>query len=437
MRPDTSQLEPGGGEDRRKLETLLRIAKSLAVEIRLDSLLRLIVTEVTSAMQAERCTLFLVDPQQPGELVSRVAAPVEQEIRVRFGVGIAGATAAGREAINLADAYRDPRFNPKFDQATQFRTRSLLSMPILDQGGKLVGVVQVLNKHSGDFTAEDERFLDAICGHLGVALQRTEMIEAYLQTQMVTKSLEVAREIQRGCLPGDGTLPDCPEVDIYATLLPVFEVGGDLYDYFRLDEDHLCILMGDVSGKGIPAALFMVMARTAFKMSAVAAPRQIARALGQVNQFLFESNPQGLFVTALAGVLDLRTGELVYADAGHEPPYLVRSSGAAAKVEKVGGIVLGILPQREYETGTIQLQPGDTLILYTDGVSEAMSASGGLFGSAAALRALASAGPGASSQALVTGLVSAVRGFAAETRQSDDIAALAIQYRGRAGRAGR
>jgi serine phosphatase RsbU (regulator of sigma subunit) len=425
------------GDDRRKLETLLRIAGSLSVEIRLDPLLRLMVSEVTAAMRAERCTLFVVDPHDPDQLFSRVAAPVEQEIRLRVGEGVAGATAASRQTINLADAYEDPRFNPAFDRASNFRTRSLLSMPILDAEAGLVGVVQVLNKTGGAFSGEDERFLEAIGVHLGLALRRAALVEAYLETQVVAKSLELARGIQQGCLPRDaGALQGRAEVEISAVLDPVYEVGGDLYDYFPLDEHRLCFIMGDVSGKGVPAALFMVMARTAFKLAASARPGMLGGVLAQVNQYLYESNPQSMFVTALAGIVDLRSGRVEYADAGHEPPFLVRASGAVEKVEKEGGMVLGILPGQEYIGGSLELQPGDTLVLYTDGVSEAMNAAGEFYGAEAAQAALAGAGPRAGSGKVLEALREGVRGFAAGARQSDDIAILAIGYRGAARPAG-
>jgi anti-sigma regulatory factor (Ser/Thr protein kinase) len=134
-------------DEHRKLEILLRISKSLGHEIKLDPLLKLIVAEVTAAMQAERSTLFLVDRRSPGEMVSRVAeGMVAQEIRIKVGMGIAGATAQTRQTINIPDAYNDSRFNPAFDKASGFRTRSILSAPIIDQTAGLIGVVQVLNK---------------------------------------------------------------------------------------------------------------------------------------------------------------------------------------------------------------------------------------------------------------------------------------------------
>lgn len=420
-------------DERRKLEILLRISKSLGQEIQLDPLLKLMVSEVTAAMQAERSTLFLVDRRNPGELVSRVAEGVgSREIRVRFGLGIAGTTAETRRTINIPDAYQDSRFNPAFDKSSGFRTRSILATPIIGQNDRLLGIVQVLNKKSGGaFTGEDEQFLDAICTHLGIALERAEMVEAYLQTQLVTKSLELAREIQMGLVPKDfPALPELTEVDIFATMIPALEVGGDLYDFFPLDRTHLCFIIGDVSDKGIPAALFMAMARTAFKISAVASPDSIALTLERVNQFLCESNQSQMFVTALAGILDLETGRVEYADGGHEPPFIRKHSGAVEKVEKVGGIALGFLPDHKFRSGTLQLSPGDALVLYTDGVTEAMNMSHRLFGADAIEVRLAKPGQAPESEQVVRGMLDELRVFVGEAHQSDDITMLVIRFLG-------
>jgi len=359
--------------------------------------------------------------------------PSVREIRVSFEFGIAGKTAETRQTINIPDAYKDSRFNPAVDASTGFRTRSILSAPIVDQSDRLVGVVQVLNKKGGGaFTTEDEQFLHAICVHLGIALKRAEMVEAYLQTQIVTKSLELAREIQMGLIPqGDFSALEFKEVDIFATIIPALEVGGDLYDYFPLDKDRICFIIGDVSDKGIPAALFMAMARTAFKMAAVAAPESIALTMDRVNQFLCESNPQGMFVTAFAGILDLRTGRVDYVDAGHEPPFILQRDGAVLRVPKAGGIVLGFLPSHEFGGGTLHLNPGDALVLYTDGITEAMNTGHQLFGADAIETTLSRAGQAAGSERVIHALLEDLRVHVGEAEQSDDITMLVIRYLGR------
>ena len=421
-------------DDRRKLHVLLRISKSLAQQIELDRLLKLIVEEVNAAMQAERSNVLLLDREKPGELVTRVSDGVgAQEIRIPIGVGIAGMTAQTRQIINVPDAYKDSRFNSAVDTASGFRTKSLLAIPIMAEDDQLVGVVEVMNKKGGGaFTREDEGFLEAICGDISIALRRAEMVEAYLKGQIITKSLQLARDIQMGLVPKDfPALPEFKEVDIFATMIPALEVGGDLYDFFPLDKDRICFVIGDVSDKGIPAALFMSMARTAFKMSAIASPESISATMRRVNEFLSESNQSQMFVTALAGILDLRTGCVEYADAGHEPPFILQPSGVVSKVEKVGGVALGFCPDLCFHSGALKLNRGDALVLYTDGVNEAMNPGRQLFGADAIEQSLSRVGRPVSSERIIRELLGKVRVFVGAAQQNDDITMLVIRYLGR------
>jgi phosphoserine phosphatase RsbU/P len=438
LKPSTKPVRPRPSHEPsdadRKLQILLKLSKSLAQQIELEPLLKLMVVEVTAAMQAERSNLLLLDREKPGELVTRVADGVgAREIRIPFGVGIAGAAAQTRQIINVPDPYQDSRFNSAIDKASGFRTRSLLAVPVIAEGGQLMGVAEVMNKIGGGaFTAEDERFLEAICSDLSIALRRAEMVEAHLHSQIVTKSLELARDIQMGLLPRDfPALPEFKEIDIFATMMPALEVGGDLYDFFPLDKDRICFVIGDVSDKGIPAALFMMMARTAFKMSAIASPESISLTMSRVNQFLFECNQSQMFVTALAGILDLQTGRVEYADAGHEPPFILRPSGEVLKVKKVGGIALGFCPDLNYLSGILQLRRGDALILYTDGVNEAMNTGRQLFGADSIERTLSQVGHKASSEKIIQGLLDDLHVFVGGAQQSDDITMLVIRYLGR------
>jgi phosphoserine phosphatase RsbU/P len=429
--PETKETKGGDlSDEQRKLRILLSISRSLGKEIKLEPLLTLIVAEVTSAMDAERTSLLLYDSQSQ-ELFSKVAEGMSaREIRVPLGSGIAGATAQTRTIINIPDAYADSRFNPSYDKSSGFRTRSILSAPIVNQNGRLIGVVQVLNKINRlAFTKQDEQFLEAICVHLGIALERAEMVEAYLRSQILKQSLQLAREIQMGLLPKEfPAFPEIPRIDIFASLEPALDVGGDLYDYFLMDGNRICFIIGDVSDKGIPAALFMAMVRTAFRMAALGSSEPIESILQKLNAFLCESNHSQMFVTVFAGVLDLRTGSIEYADGGHEPPYLVRRSGGATMIQKVGGLALGFIPDYPFRCGRIQLDSGDSLVLYTDGITEAMNASHELFGAHRIQETLDRAASGITAQTLTKTLLGAVAAFTAGAEQSDDVTLVVFRY---------
>jgi sigma-B regulation protein RsbU (phosphoserine phosphatase) len=263
-------------------------------------------------------------------------------------------------------------------------------------------------------------------------LQRylVEMEQATAARERVEGELSAARDIQVGMLPR--RFPPFParrDIDIFALLESAKQVGGDLYDYVLVDEHRLFFVVGDVSGKGVPAALFMAMTTTLFKATALTAAT-IGEVMARVNAELSRDNAQQMFVTAFAGVLDLRTGRVDYADGGHEPPFLRRADGSVARLPKAKGIALGVFEDAEFETGRCDLAPGDALILFTDGVSEATNATEDLYTIARIETALSTARPDTSARAIAQGLAEDVRVFVGEAPQADDVAILVVRYEG-------
>lgn len=194
-----------------------------------------------------------------------------------------------------------------------------------------------------------------------------------IEKHKIEKSLEMAKQIQMSMLPGHfDEFSTQHNVDLHAFLTPAKEVGGDLYDFFAIDNDHLCFVVGDVSGKGIPAALFMAMAKSLIRSAAEANtnPNEI---ITKANKGLSRDNDQFMFVTVFLGIYNLKTRELRYTSGGHNPPYIVKSSGEIQKLTPHPGIVLGAFEESEYITENIQLNEGDGLYVYSDGVTEAMN----------------------------------------------------------------
>lgn len=417
-------------EDRHKLRILLGLSRSLGTEIVLDKLFAIIVSQVTEAMGAERSTLFLYD-EAKRMLWSKVAEGVEsQEIRIPLGVGIAGAVAETLCVINIRNAYEDARFNPSFDKKSGFRTRSILTMPVLNQKNGLVGVVQVLNKQSAEcFDFEDEEFLSAMCAHIALAVDRAQLVESYVKSQRMQESLAWARDIQTGILPKPFGA-NRAEIEVYATMKTAQDVGGDLYDYCLIDQDNLCFCVGDVSDKGVPAALFMAMARTAFNISARSGPKSISDVLRTVNDFLVDNNDSQMFVTIFAGILNLKTGVVQYSDGGHEDPFLIRRGSRVEQFHKANGLAMGVMKGYEFTSSSFQLMPGDSLIVYTDGVNEAMNPERHMFTTPQIGKTLERFVTGAPAHDVATELVSKVVEFTNGAPQSDDITVLAIRYLG-------
>ena len=269
-------------------------------------------------------------------------------------------------------------------------------------------------------------------------LLRRQAVKAARQREKdrIAKELDTAAEIQLSMLPGDfPAFPEKREFDLLAAMDPAKEVGGDFYDFFLADEDHLVLVTADVSGKGVPAALFMMIAKTLLKNS-VKPGFSPAAVLEEVNGQLCEGNDRGMFVTVWLGVLELSTGRLVWADAGHEKPILFHS-GNWSFLSKHNGIALGMMDpellamdeEPAYVDQELYLTPGDVIFQYTDGVTEATDAKKRLFGEDRLLAAL-NASAAETPEVLLPELRREIDAFVREAPQFDDITMLALLYRG-------
>jgi phosphoserine phosphatase RsbU/P len=259
----------------------------------------------------------------------------------------------------------------------------------------------------------------------------TNLTETTKAKERIESELKIARNIQMNFLPKHfPPFPDRHEFDIFAMLESAKHVGGDLYDFFLLDGDHLFFSVGDVSDKGVPAALFMAVTKTLMKGIAEQGLTP-ADVLDRVNAELCQGNDAAMFVTVACGMLDITTGELVYSNAGHNPPVLLRAGGAPEMLPVPPGLVLGVMEEATYATRTIRLTPGDRLLLYTDGVTEAMDAGQRLFSDERLLGEMAGLAA-AEPRRMVERIMAAVHAHAGGTPQSDDITLLALQYKGNA-----
>ncbi len=261
-----------------------------------------------------------------------------------------------------------------------------------------------------------------------------EELEKEVAARERTESeLAIARSIQLGMLPQKGlNASAAQQCELDARMIPAREVGGDFYDYFMLDEQRLFLAIGDVSGKGPGAALFMAVTRTLIKSHALSGGlTNPAALLNLVNNELVEDNPKNLFVTVIAGVLDLHSGVFTYADGGHDAPLIVRADGRIEDVCKEAGIALGVFPEFAYQETTLQLYPGDVLILFTDGVTEAMGPQEKMFSRNTLRQTLAhiEIDP-VTAQITLNRILETLEQFCAGEDQSDDITLLAVNRHG-------
>jgi sigma-B regulation protein RsbU (phosphoserine phosphatase) len=246
------------------------------------------------------------------------------------------------------------------------------------------------------------------------------------EKERIGAELNVATQIQADMLPNIfPAFPERPEFDIYATMTPAKEVGGDFYDFFLIDDDHLGMVMADVSGKGVPAALFMMMSKILVNNFAMMGGSP-AKVLEQVNTQICKNNEEEMFVTVWFGVMEISTGKITAANAGHEYPIVKKSSGGFELFKDKHGFVIGGMDGMKYKEYEFTLEKGGTLFLYTDGVAEATNANNELFGVDRMLEALNTA-PQASPEELLANMKKSVDVFVGVAPQFDDLTMLSIK----------
>ena len=250
------------------------------------------------------------------------------------------------------------------------------------------------------------------------------------EKERIAAELNIAKKIQADMLPSIfPAFPEREEIDIYATMHPAKEVGGDFYDFFMIDDNHLAIVVADVSGKGIPAALFMVIGKTLIK-NHTQAGSSLDKVFADVNNLLCESNNEGLFITAFEGVLNLTTGEFRYVNAGHECPYIYRKGEKYTLHMLEPGFILAGMEDMTYETGCIQINPGDKLFQFTDGVTDAININEELYGEQRLYDVL-NKNVDKNSKELLNAIKTDIDSFVGEAAQFDDITMLCVEYLGK------
>lgn len=296
--------------------------------------------------------------------------------------------------------------------------------------GDMDNIRSAMNKGAFDFATKPID-LEDLSHSIEKAIEQIGFIresqKEHSQLESIKSDLAIAGEIQRAILPG--IFPPFPEfapmVDIYAAMNPAKDVGGDFYDLFQIDENLFGFVIADVSGKGVPASLFMAVSRTLLRATGI---RGISsgECMTYVNKLLCRESLDSMFVTAFYGIYDCRTGHIDYTNAGHTPPYILSCTHEVEPVRMETNFVMGIFDDFQFESGQIVLDRGDTLVLYTDGVTEAFNAGGEQFGMSGLGRSL-EALSGAGAEDIVMGVAGQVSAFAADTPQSDDITLLVIK----------
>ena len=370
MSPKTGTSRKFSEQERiNHLEALVEASKIINSTLDLEQLLNLILTTALDNTSAEAGTIYLLDSAK-NEIWSKVLQGDKKiEIRLPLGKGIAGNVAQTGETINLTDAYADMRFDREFDKQSGFKTQNMLCMPMRNNAGETIGVFQILNKKNSVFGQDDEEFLDALSIHASLAVTNAKLYKEALEKKRLEGELELAREIQEHLLPQ--CTPIIPGYEFAAINNSCYQVGGDYYDYIEGQRSHVGFAIGDVSGKGIPASLLMATLRGGLH-SQMKSRRPLTNRIESLNKLICQCTSLGKFITFFYGELFQDTGEISYVNCGHNPPIHATDDDDIITLH-TGGLILGLVENTEFEEGALTLNPNDVLVLYTDGVNEAMN----------------------------------------------------------------
>jgi serine phosphatase RsbU (regulator of sigma subunit) len=408
-----------------RLRALNDVHRGLAGALSLDELLELLLDRLFDVLRPEEGLVLLT--RKDGTLVTAASrrlpgakGPLLVSRRLTEEV-VNGGTAA--LVFDVAD---DTRF-ASAESVVAAGVRSILAAPISDAAGCLGMIALYSRGHVRRFGEEDLELLVSLASAAALRIRNVGLAEEAAARRVLEHELTLAHDIQMGMLPRNP--PDRPEIGLAAMLTPARAIGGDLYDY-AVERDMLWFIVADAAGKGVGAALFMAMARALFR-AAIAGSATAPAVLARMNSGLVRDNDRQVFVTALVGSLDLSTGELAWSSAGHQAPILLTRHGGVEELKSAAsGVALGIVEDADYTEDRRRIAAGDLVLLYTDGVTDAVNGRGSLF-SFASLERVLREGP-REPQPLVQAIARAVGDFVEAVPQEDDITLLAIQYEGRA-----
>ncbi len=275
------------------------------------------------------------------------------------------------QSINIADAYKDPRFNPAVDKKSGYRTTSILCVPVLDKMKKVIAVLQILNKKSGVFTRKDQHFASVFADYISLAIQNARLYQEALERKKLESEIEVAGEIQKMLIPS--ALPNLDNYEFFAYHRPSKSIGGDYYDFF-LKSNSLSIILADVAGKGIPAALLMANMQATVH-TIIQKYQSNKEIVSIINNHLYSVTTPDKYATLVWGNVNLIDHTFAYIIAGHIPPILFskKNKGIHSIELTRACLPVGMIPDVEFVEGQLQFLPDDVLLVCSDGITEAQN----------------------------------------------------------------
>jgi phosphoserine phosphatase len=404
------------------LRRVLEVTRKLSAPFDLDQMLTEVVDAARNVLDADRGTVFLYD-ESANELVVRVATELGQ-LRIPADKGIVGECAQTRRLINVPDCYADERFNRAIDKQTGYRSRCMLTLPLIGFEDSLIGVLQILNKKNGVFDEQDEFVASALAAQAAVVLHRARIIETMIATERLDREITVARDVQMGTLPK--TMPEVEGYGFAGAFSPTDQTGGDLYDVVELPEGRLFLLMGDATGHGIGPALSATQVRAMLRV-ALRLHADLDDVFVHINDQLLDDLPDDRFVTAFFGLLDTHAHSVDFHSAGQGPIMHYHAATGTYDWHEPSTFPLGYMPQTNLgRPVSLALEPGDILGLISDGIYEYENEQGVQFGHDG-VAAVIDSMPGAPAADLVPAIMKASREHGGSAPQADDITIVLVR----------
>jgi sigma-B regulation protein RsbU (phosphoserine phosphatase) len=387
----------------------------------LDSLLELNAGIARDLVGADRCSIWLLDAKN-NCLSTRIADGVG-ELHVPIGQGIVGSCVARNETILVNDTSQDARFLKSLDMETGYVTKSVLAMPLHGVDGRPIGALQLLNKQDG-FSAEDMDLLGLCSAYSASTLETQRLREEAEVVQRLLQEMEIARDVQQRLLPQ--VLQPIPGLDYAGYCRSAEFVGGDYYDFLPMADGGFFFTLGDVSGKGIAAAVLMASIQASLRSQLVRAPVSVAALVKDFNKVVYSFSTADKYSTLFCALLDVETRKLTYVNAGQVRPLVLRSAGGRVERLDGSGFPIGLIDAAEYEQGEVLLQPGDAVLCFSDGISEATNIEGEMWDETE-VEKIGGTCRGLNAQQMIDLLIAATDRFTGQAKQSDDMTVVAIR----------
>jgi sigma-B regulation protein RsbU (phosphoserine phosphatase) len=418
LRAENERLKKSVAE----LSMLNEFAQIISSTMALDKVLDKVVAASLKAIDAEQGTIHLVQSLEgdaPFRTLIRKADQTTPMDKYRLDVELSGWMIRNRKPLLINDFSKDKIFNKA---SSERKIRSLLAVPLLCKG-QLIGVLNLFNKkHAQGFNLDDQRLLSIIASQSAQVIENARLYEEEKQLRQYEQDLQMARNIQNNLLPNKN--PTIPGFEVAGKSYAAREVGGDYFDFIDLGNGRWNIALGDVSGKGIAAALLMANLQATLRTQAQS-NIFLVDSVAKTNRFLYFNTEANQFATLFCGVLDAPAKTFTYVNAGHNYPFLLTPAGQFQELH-TGGLILGLLPEVSFAENKRQLSPGEILVIYSDGVTEAENELEDQFGEKR-LQEMIKQNQNCSAEELVDRIYNAVTEFCGSAKQSDDITLVIIK----------